>query len=657
MSTSNEIAPSGQDILSLLQEVDWLQPLVSPAVLRMERQEIDDTGTREISRIKLRERSLSEEDVEVSVEEWVRKRNVLFMETVHRANVVSAKEREIAMTHRIIFKFEGAPPTPQPNPVHIVGIPGYYCGVGMERVGRNVLHNAKIAALMAKLMIYKRMACGEDRAFNNLMRKHLTLRRIGKVIQETIDLMRPTYPRQIRQQASVILVWFWHPSVIQGRIEGQLMTELGFAFLWCPGTRWGDRDQPSAMTSSLYNAVIKSPLHTNLNEVASAFVLQIAGYLSCPCHSRTFLLAGLGFIVEQTCHMRQLSVEELTAIRGCIEFWTKLLTSTFLVWISYAASASLTLIMDMYTMYSLLYGILDLKTFFGNRTLHTHHIKQLNVVYSLIEPLLRLILTHPSPNVYLLWSGDKLIEVTLTLIAGSSDIESACSTVRNLDIIAILPRLIPHCDTMRGSLNDKYLVFRLETLTLAAQSFLCVIATPFTGVIPVEGVKESNVLVSWDSINNLHQLTPPKPVWNAKGSERQRLVKWSVIDDTRCADAEGHILPDNSDNMSHSGPRLRYWEHESRQCCEEVRLSGCSKVFQLEQTPDCREFSTSGVLGVLFIALPQEISDNQSTPLVIKEIQATVTEYRSNAEPFGTHQSVLPGDFVCYGFREHGDNM
>ncbi|KAF8527132.1 hypothetical protein BU17DRAFT_61767 [Hysterangium stoloniferum] len=123
--------------------------------------------------------------------------------------------------------------------------------------------------------------------------------------------------------------------------------------------------------------------------------------------------------------------------------------------------------------------ISGLQTFFGNSTLHTHHIKQLNVVYSLIEPLLRLILTHPSPNLALLLSGDNLIEVTLSLLAGSSDIESACSTVRNLDIIAILPRLLPHCEAMRGSLDDQYLGC-LEALPLAAQSLLCVIATPFT---------------------------------------------------------------------------------------------------------------------------------------------------------------------------------
>ncbi|KAF8527135.1 hypothetical protein BU17DRAFT_61770 [Hysterangium stoloniferum] len=457
MSTSNEIAPSGQDVLSILQEVDWLQPLVSPAVLRMERQEIDDTGKREISRMKIRKRcsclehghylcyrahddgqhiERSEEDVEVGVEEWFQgERNC------HDApNNIQIRESSTNATSKIspyrrraIDWGVGSSPDSSSSSLEIS--PGYYCGVGLETVGRTVLHNAKTAALMAKLMVYKRIVHGHDRAFKKLIRKHLTLRRIG-----------------IRRNEG----------------HANLMTYLGSAFYWCPGARWEDRDRTStAITSSLYNAVIKSPLHTNLNEVASAFILQIAGYLSCPCHSRTYLLAELWYIVEQTCHRSSLRLE---------------------VALNSGYNPSLTLIMDMDTTYSysLWYGISDLQPFFGNRTLHTHHIKQLNVVYSLIEPFLRLILTHPSPNLNLLWSGDILIEVTLNLIAGSSDIESACSTVRNLDIIAILPRLIPHCDTMRGSLNDKDLVSRLEALTLAAQSFLCVIATPFTGVSVLE---------------------------------------------------------------------------------------------------------------------------------------------------------------------------
>ncbi|KAF8512449.1 hypothetical protein BU17DRAFT_96318 [Hysterangium stoloniferum] len=547
MSTSNDIAPSGQDVLSLLQEVDWLQPLVSQAVLRMERQEIDDTGKREISPMKLRKRcsclehehclccrahdddqhiELSEEAVEVGVEEWFQgERNCHDApNNIHIREISTNATSKISPYRRRAIDW-GVGSLPDSSSSSLEISPGYYCGVGLERVGRTVLHNAKTAALMAKLMVYKRMVHGHDRAFRRLIRKHLTLRRIGILIQETIDLMRPTYPRRIREQAQVVIGTLWDSRDIKWTNQGRLMTYLAWAFSWCPGAGWEDRDRTStAITSSLYNAVMKSPLDTNLNEVA---FLQIAGYLSFPCHSRTYLLDELGYIVELTCHVRQLSVEDLIAIRGCIEFWVQpqnyshrrsLFGSPgqLLVccmhedsWFRDIAGdvlkvivadtnhhiASLTLIMmDIDTTYSLWYGISDLPTFFGNSTIHTHHTKQLNVVHSLIEPLLRLILTHPSPNVNILSSGDNLIEVTLNLIAGSSDIESACSSVRNLDIITILPRLIPHCDTMRGSLNDKYLVSQLEALTLAAQSFLCVIATPFTGVCVTSNSNSRSVL-------------------------------------------------------------------------------------------------------------------------------------------------------------------
>ncbi|KAF8527163.1 hypothetical protein BU17DRAFT_61788 [Hysterangium stoloniferum] len=182
MSTSNEIAPSGQVVLAILQEVDWLQPLVSPAVLRMERQDIDDTVAREISRIKLRERSLSEEDVEVSVEEWWQgERN--FHDPPNniqiRASSTNATSKLNLYRRRAIDWGVGSSPDSSSSSLYIS--PGYYCGVGLETVGRTVLHNAKTAALMAKLMVYKRMVHGHDRTFKTLIRKHLNLRRIGIV--------------------------------------------------------------------------------------------------------------------------------------------------------------------------------------------------------------------------------------------------------------------------------------------------------------------------------------------------------------------------------------------------------------------------------------------------------------------------------------------
>ncbi|KAF8527160.1 hypothetical protein BU17DRAFT_61785 [Hysterangium stoloniferum] len=191
MSTSNEIAPSGQGVLSLLQEVDWLQPLVSPAVLRMERQEIDDTGTRE------RSRKIIESDVAVSnmgtiyvaehmiaCFQWKGERNC--HDPPNNIQIRGSSTNAISKLNpyrrRAIDWGVGSSPDSSSSSLEIS--PGYYCGVGLETVWRTVLHNAKTAAPMAKLMIYKRMVYGDDRAFRKLMRKHLTPPRLGIVIQD-----------------------------------------------------------------------------------------------------------------------------------------------------------------------------------------------------------------------------------------------------------------------------------------------------------------------------------------------------------------------------------------------------------------------------------------------------------------------------------------
>ncbi|KAF8507414.1 hypothetical protein BU17DRAFT_100514 [Hysterangium stoloniferum] len=144
--------------------------------------------------------------------------------------------------------------------------------------------------------------------------------------------------------------------------------------------------------------------------------------------------------------------------------------------------ASLTFHIDEEISWSLRNDIWSLQTFIDDSSLRMDYINQFNVSYSLIEPLLSLILTHKRPNSWLLCSGKDLIDMTLKLIAGSSDIESACTTVRNLDIIATVDRLLPHCDTIRGSINDQSTLIPLGKLRLMGHSLLSVIATPFTGV-------------------------------------------------------------------------------------------------------------------------------------------------------------------------------
>ncbi|KAF8513499.1 hypothetical protein BU17DRAFT_95374 [Hysterangium stoloniferum] len=272
----------------------------------------------------------------------------------------------------------------------------------------------------------------------------------------------------------------------------------------------------TAITSSLYNVLVKSPLHTNLDEVASTFIIHIAHYSSESHYVSGFdwrlPLSPLTYIVEGICDMRPLSVKELTAIRGCIEFWLQpeyqtrrlslyeypipLLVCSIQqdAWFREIAGtvlrvvlndipmhiASLTLHLDFDALDSLYESIDSLETFFDDSTLLTDHVNELKVLSSLVGPIVRLTLTHTYPGWVVLVSGKKIIDLTLKLIAGSSEPESACTTVRSVNTIAILVSLLPHCDAMRGSIHGQIIRELFEDLDLTAHSLLCVVATPST---------------------------------------------------------------------------------------------------------------------------------------------------------------------------------
>jgi hypothetical protein len=70
--------------------------------------------------------------------------------------------------------------------------PGYLCGIDLERVGLKVLHNAKKVTLMAKLIIYEQFArrSYQGGKLDKVLRKHHTLPRLGRLIRESIGLMR-----------------------------------------------------------------------------------------------------------------------------------------------------------------------------------------------------------------------------------------------------------------------------------------------------------------------------------------------------------------------------------------------------------------------------------------------------------------------------------
>ncbi|KAF8514120.1 hypothetical protein BU17DRAFT_94833 [Hysterangium stoloniferum] len=222
-------------------------------------------------------------------------------------------EREYNMKHEYDMRYNGP----------------YHIRVALENVGIWVLHNAGKARLMARLIVYGRMVdlLSRNKVLNKFLHKSATLPRWGRIIQESIDSLRPTYPLQIQEQASRILGDFWlcydEIQLTNNRdtMTLKLIASLGRAFICCPGVQWRDTNTSAVITSLLYNSLIKSPLHTNLDEISSAFVMGISRYLSDPDNQHPLLIGALADVIENVCHVRQLSVEELLAIRAYFETW------------------------------------------------------------------------------------------------------------------------------------------------------------------------------------------------------------------------------------------------------------------------------------------------------------------------------------------------
>ncbi|KAF8500003.1 hypothetical protein BU17DRAFT_102631 [Hysterangium stoloniferum] len=337
---------SSTDTTSNLREgVDELLSLRSSGVLRSEQwDQIVSTGLRESFRAKLRERwscnatghnlcyqapydhddqhiSLSRSDVEAWVEEMCQG------ETSYHdpPTIILIRGRfatsNISPYHSHTVDWGVVTPFHTTSSIEIV--PNYYA---MESVGTRILHNAKKATWMARLTVYGRMMdfSSRDKVFNKFLRKSATLSRWGIIIQGCVDLLRPVYPLQIREQASRIIgdLWLCYDEIQlrnnRDTMALKLMASLGRAFTCCPGAQWWD-NLSTAITSSLYISLIKLPLHTNLDEVSSIFIVEIAHYLSDPDNQHPLLIGALVDVIESVCHVRSLSVEELIAIRAYFE--------------------------------------------------------------------------------------------------------------------------------------------------------------------------------------------------------------------------------------------------------------------------------------------------------------------------------------------------
>ncbi|KAF8530580.1 hypothetical protein BU17DRAFT_79407 [Hysterangium stoloniferum] len=182
--------------------------------------------------------------------------------------------------------------------------PGHLCGVVQERIGRVVLYGAKVAILLGKILLYKRIVSKNSARPLNA----LSMCRFGTIVQETADLMRPSYPWRVQRRASEI---FSISSNVDQHLSaadytGFMLQWLGFAFSW----RW-DNDSPEIM-SALYKSLARGPLHTHWTEVASEFIIILCRNLSRHGNPHNYTL--LDHLVFNVCTSGQLSPQALNVI-------------------------------------------------------------------------------------------------------------------------------------------------------------------------------------------------------------------------------------------------------------------------------------------------------------------------------------------------------
>jgi hypothetical protein len=65
--------------------------------------------------------------------------------------------------------------------------PGYLCGLALERVGTRLLYGTRVFMLAAKLLHFNHRV---TRGLTGKTTRNLTLRNLGLIIQESIDILR-----------------------------------------------------------------------------------------------------------------------------------------------------------------------------------------------------------------------------------------------------------------------------------------------------------------------------------------------------------------------------------------------------------------------------------------------------------------------------------
>jgi len=394
--------------------------------------------------------------------------------------------------------------------------PGYFCGLFLERIGATILYRAKVLMLARKLWMYDRIVHLRSASGARIPRpphNRVSPRFFGIIVQETVDLMRTSYPLYIRKRASgifgVVIGVDLYKS-LYGEVDcTRIMLQfLGHAFNHFGGTSSKFR-MSSEITSSLYKSLTRAPLHIHWSEVASTFIIILCRYLAGSWQQPRCGFDGLLVrLVMNSCALRQLSPNELNAIHGYLEYllcnrkefynrdspyfllqYMRLSKTCskqdarFKILSEVLLDASLDITVGARSRHNALdHAVLiraeAVRTYFANRVMLIDDTDKIDRVASFLVFHLSYISTQDNWGWIAFYALTHIIKVIITLIAATPDPESSCTEVRAENVVNAFVKLIPHfnaLDVHSDELED------FSKLKAVSYSLLCLISTPFTG--------------------------------------------------------------------------------------------------------------------------------------------------------------------------------
>ncbi|KAF8509001.1 hypothetical protein BU17DRAFT_99324 [Hysterangium stoloniferum] len=388
--------------------------------------------------------------------------------------------------------------------------PGYFCGLALERVGSTILYYSKVSLFLVKLSLYRQIV-NPWLLYEKTGRFYgpPSAQSLGIILQETADLMRPSYPLYIQKRASNV---FGMRTMIRDGHRGDdciqiILDWLGDAFR-CSGE---DHVSPEIM-SALYRNLTSVPLHVHYDEVLSNFIVILARYLSSWGRDYDSLPYTLRHLIENVCHLRKLSFEELNSIHDYLESWLRqqsnsrwsynrdayficsqmevsILCSQQDTRFHVLSEALLDITLDTTIGatsrhkgldYFLRGKALAVNGFFDDRVLLIDHAKKINRIASFIGFYLRHV-------VHALLSTDILTYLPLLVIfrfnpanAASPDPAFSCSEIQVENVVNAFVVFVSHFDPFdfRDHPDDFAYFSRLKS---DSHSLLLLIANPFTG--------------------------------------------------------------------------------------------------------------------------------------------------------------------------------